>query len=407
MTAGNNTSVHPRDQRRYDLDWLRVIAFGLLIFYHIGMFYVTWDWHVKSPHAGPAAELAMMFVNPWRLALLFFISGIVVRYAMDKYAAAGLSTARFAWKRFWRLFIPVVFGMGVVVMPQAYFQLRYEGVVAPGILAFWPQYFSFDDHFGIITPTWNHLWYVVYLLVYTMIVCAFAPALRALGDKLSAAKVRGGLALIALTPVPFLVYRFALDPYFPQTHGLLDDWANHAHRITIFLLGFAVAKSDGFWRAIDRAAPAALGYLVLTVPLFAMAWSGDNWERVEAIGMADLLRGMRIVYAWAAIVALCAMARRYLNRDSKTLRYLTGAVFCYYILHQTIIVAVGYGLAKLALPAALEFSILTLATVGGCVIGYEAFRRAPYLRFALGIDVARANSDRRAGAFKPATPAAA
>jgi glucans biosynthesis protein C len=26
--------------RRYDLDWLRVIAFLLLIFYHIGMFYV-------------------------------------------------------------------------------------------------------------------------------------------------------------------------------------------------------------------------------------------------------------------------------------------------------------------------------------------------------------------------------
>jgi len=25
------------DARRYDLDWLRVIAFGLLIFYHIGM----------------------------------------------------------------------------------------------------------------------------------------------------------------------------------------------------------------------------------------------------------------------------------------------------------------------------------------------------------------------------------
>ena len=38
-------------QRRYDLDWLRIGAFALLIFYHVGMYYVTWDWHVKSRHA--------------------------------------------------------------------------------------------------------------------------------------------------------------------------------------------------------------------------------------------------------------------------------------------------------------------------------------------------------------------
>ena len=38
-------------QRRHDLDWVRVCAFGLLVLYHVGMYYVTWDWHVKSPHA--------------------------------------------------------------------------------------------------------------------------------------------------------------------------------------------------------------------------------------------------------------------------------------------------------------------------------------------------------------------
>ncbi len=26
--------------RRHDLDWLRIIAFGLLVLYHVGMFYV-------------------------------------------------------------------------------------------------------------------------------------------------------------------------------------------------------------------------------------------------------------------------------------------------------------------------------------------------------------------------------
>lgn len=44
--------------RRYDLDWLRVIAFGLLIFYHVGMYYVTWGWHVKSPYESDFLEPA-------------------------------------------------------------------------------------------------------------------------------------------------------------------------------------------------------------------------------------------------------------------------------------------------------------------------------------------------------------
>ena len=41
-------------QRRHDLDWVRVCAFALLVLYHVGMYYVTWDWHVKSPAASEA-----------------------------------------------------------------------------------------------------------------------------------------------------------------------------------------------------------------------------------------------------------------------------------------------------------------------------------------------------------------
>ena len=70
-------SDYPVAGRRHDLDWLRVGAFGFLIFYHIGMFYVTWDWHVKSPYAGPGLEPAMGLVNPWRLALLFFMDHLM------------------------------------------------------------------------------------------------------------------------------------------------------------------------------------------------------------------------------------------------------------------------------------------------------------------------------------------
>ncbi|MEA3029441.1 MAG: hypothetical protein QOJ53_1305 [Sphingomonadales bacterium] len=60
----------PAPTRLVYLDWLRVAAFGLLILYHVGMFYVTWGWHVKSSHAGHAIEPLMLLTNPWRLTLI-------------------------------------------------------------------------------------------------------------------------------------------------------------------------------------------------------------------------------------------------------------------------------------------------------------------------------------------------
>jgi hypothetical protein len=55
---------HARAERRLDLDWIRIIAFALLIFYHIGMYYVTWDWHVKGLNASELIEPLMQLTSP-------------------------------------------------------------------------------------------------------------------------------------------------------------------------------------------------------------------------------------------------------------------------------------------------------------------------------------------------------
>ncbi|MEM6864355.1 MAG: glucan biosynthesis protein, partial [Bacteroidota bacterium] len=50
-------------ERRYDIDWLRVIVFGLLIFYHVGMFFVPWDWHIKNNIIYDWLRWPMLFLN--------------------------------------------------------------------------------------------------------------------------------------------------------------------------------------------------------------------------------------------------------------------------------------------------------------------------------------------------------
>ena len=82
--------------RRYDLDWIRVGAFSLLILYHVGMFYVPWDWHVKTPHPVEAIGPLMQLTNPWRLTLLFLVSGAATRFMADKVTVGKLTGARIA-----------------------------------------------------------------------------------------------------------------------------------------------------------------------------------------------------------------------------------------------------------------------------------------------------------------------
>ncbi|KQP23068.1 acyltransferase [Pseudorhodoferax sp. Leaf267] len=147
--------------RRYDLDWLRIGAFGLLNGYHVGMLYVPWAFHVKSAYSGgPLTTALMLALNPWRLSLLFVVSGLATGYMMRT-----LDRNALARRRAWRLGIPLLFSMVVAVVPQVYFEVIDAGRYQGSFLAFWSRYLRGDQRFRTPIPTWNHLWFVAYLLV--------------------------------------------------------------------------------------------------------------------------------------------------------------------------------------------------------------------------------------------------
>src|SRR5512138_69756 len=191
--------------RRHDLDWIRVLAFGLLVLYHVGMYYVSWEWHIDSPHAGPALEPLMMLSSPWRLSLLFLVSGVATAHLLARSrreAATAGTRMRFLGPRSWRLLVPLAFGMLVVVPPQSYYEVvdKLPGGYHDGYLAFWLRYLAADAGFCrgedcLIVPTWNHLWFVAYLWVYTVaawLLLRFAPrAMERTGTRLGALLASG------------------------------------------------------------------------------------------------------------------------------------------------------------------------------------------------------------------------
>ncbi|SDD89220.1 Acyltransferase family protein [Kordiimonas lacus] len=372
--------THTMNNRRYDLDWLRVVAFGLLIFYHVGMYYVTWGWHVKSPYESDFLEPAMMLLNPWRLSLLFLISGVAVRFAADK-AAAGY----FAWARVKRLTVPFFFGAFVIVAPQTYFELLRAGAIEPGYWAFYKDYMDLDQRWEVFTPTYNHLWYVLYVLIYTLLILPVLPLVR---------RFRAGATLKNLLQTPlvlvvpallFVLYRFSSDIAWPETHDIRGDWGAHIRYFSYFTVGVLIAKSDAFWAGIARQWKLSLGLVVAAGITLTITWA--NWTEMEVDGpLMQAARTLRIFYIWWVICALFGAAQQFLNRPSSALSYLTEAVFPYYILHQTVIIMIGVAVAPYLIGAVPEFLVVTIGTVAACVLLHEyVIRRIGFLRPLFGL----------------------
>jgi hypothetical protein len=90
-------------------------------------------------------------------------------------------------------------------------------------------------------------------------------------------------------------------------------------------------------------------------------------------------------YQWFCIVAVLGFARRWLTADSSVRRYLTDAIFPYYIVHQTAIIMIAHALHGRDLPAALEAGIVISGTLAACVLTYEIVRRITILRPLFGL----------------------
>jgi glucan biosynthesis protein C len=372
------------DTRRLDLDWLRIIAFGLLILYHVGMFYVTWDWHVKSSRASDTIEPLMMLTSPWRLGLLFLIAGAASRFMADKMKPGAFTCARMG-----RLWPPLLLAVFVIVPPQAYYEVLVSIGEGSGLTVdnFYTRYVTAsgnwcDNDGCLTTPTYNHMWFVAYLILYTLALIPLLPLLRRIPRGVSAL-ISGPFLLI--TPWLFLfICRVTLFPIWGQTHDFREDWYLHVVYFALFLFGFAIAKHQEFFDACVRWRWAA-------VIIALAAWGGmqvyvalspetpPEWLRTS-------MRGVREAQAWGAIVAVLGFAHKYLRTaDGPIRRVLTQAIFPFYLIHQTIIVVAGYHLDALRWPLWIEAPMLIATTALGCWLFYALGQAVPLLRVWIGL----------------------
>jgi peptidoglycan/LPS O-acetylase OafA/YrhL len=348
------------------------------------MFFVPWDWHVKTAHPLNWVRVPMLATNSWRIPLLFVVSG----YASAALLGKSGRVARFLADRSARLLVPLVAGMALFVAPQPWAELVFKHGYSSGFGWFWAHdYFRFGELDGIMLPTWNHLWFVAYLWVYTaaLALLLLAPASLRASLRRSADAALADWRILAL-PLALILFRlWAGSPAPEETHDIVGDGYAHTLSFPLFLLGFLLRDAPATWRGIRQWWPAAAALAVASyafVAWVALTWSDTAGapQRVQA-----LFEIARQVQMWGAIVALLGIADRFWNHDRPYRAMLTEAVFPFYIIHQTIIVVLGWYLLRLALPAAAEFAILLAATVGGCWAFYLVGREVAPLRPLIGL----------------------
>lgn len=384
--------------RRHDIDALRVFAFALLILYHTAMAYVwDWDFHLKSVHTAEWLQWPMIFMNRWRMSLLFLVSGVAIALA----APEG-KLWRFARDRTWRLMLPLIFGMFVVVPIQPYCEGVAAGHIAPGFAQFllrywqvrpWPNGSFSGWEYGI---TWNHLWYLPYLWTYTLALVAAMPLL-------GRPSVRAGMVAFCRAPaivligVPTALLLLALlylAPAYPPTGALVHDWYQHAKYATVFLAGYLLARETGFWERVVALRKTTLVTALVSIAIYLglrlagqMAIPAGSWvHRVPDMFWHVLSESLQTLYLWTALLAILGWGKVLFDRPYRWLPYATEAVYPWYMLHQSLIIAILFTIKPMGLGPWLEPALVLGGTIAGCLLLHEfVIRRVGWVRPLFGL----------------------
>ena len=378
--------------RRADLDWLRVLAFGLLILYHAGMAWSGSSWHVTSSDSIAWLREAMRFLNRWRMPLLFLVSGAAVMLALGSRPAS-----LFVRDRLRRLLLPLGFGMIVLVPPQVYLERLYRGQFDGSFLDWLPH--AFQGVYPTGNLSWHHLWFLAYVLVLTLALLPcflWARSVQGRALHLTAGRLvarRNLHWLLVLPPAAAILW---LAPISYNTNGLIGDWYGLAYYGALLLYGAFLFGSPELLAMLNRQ---RLLSLAVGIAAYAILYAGFiDGEVRPTIAPHDrpAFALVSAVNTMAWLFTVLGFANRYLTKRPAFLAEATEAVYPFYMLHQTVTVIAVYWLLRIGAPPLAGFILAVLATfIGTSLIYFGLVRPVWFLRPLFGLKAANGATQRR------------
>ena len=341
--------------RRYDIDWLRIIAIGLLLFYHAAIGFQSWGImlaFVTTDKPWAALWTPMTVLNIWRIPLLFFVSGMGVYFSLQ-----NRNWTQLMLERSGRILVPYIFGMFAIVPISIYIWQTHNGFDAG---------YSYDA---------GHLWFLGNIFAYVVILSPIFYLLK----KNENGKVVGGLKRLFSTPLGlmavvavFVVEAMVVNPIPFSLYA--KTWHGFFFGLLAFFFGFCfVLSGETCWKMLLKW---RLLFFAIATSLCVLRFSQNELNTANYLLMIESC-------CW--IFTVFALGYKYLNHPSKALSYLSEAVFPVYILHMIFLALASSFVFSLDISAPLQFVLILVLTGAGCFAGYELIRRVNFIRPLFGL----------------------
>jgi hypothetical protein len=340
------------------------------------------------------------FISGWIMPLFFVISGIAVYSSLRKRSG---SASQFVKDRFLRLMIPFLgVGLLVILSLNVYYDAIFHGNFTGGFLSFYlgpyftkffPFTLNFSSTYFANSNQGIYLWYLFWLFVFSLVTFPFFKwlAKEVNRDRLlklyGACNKRGGLLLLA---IPLIIVNIAaVPPYFifPSGYG---GWKLPAY-LVLFIIAYVMASSPQFEESIEKNRTLSL-MLGIVISLIIIAVAGSSGGTSPSSGIGGSYVVVSTIWAlngWCWVVAILGFGRKYLSFNHRFLRVSNELVLPFYILHQSVIVAVAYYVVGLDLLVIGKYLLIVVASFPIIVALLYPISKINLLRFLFGMRMRR------------------
>lgn len=374
----------PSPRNNY-LDWLRVLAILFVFVYHSTRFFNLEDWHIKNPVTYEWVEMWNIFAWNWMMPLILVISGASLFYAVGK-SGAG----KFVKDKVLRLMVPFFVALFTHATLQAYLQETTHKVFSGSYFQFLPWYYGkIFGEYGVlgIEELWSfHLWYLEVLFIFTLLLYPLMRWLKGSGRRVLSAignflVIPGMVYLLALPTVLLMAFGDPNTPIIAEKEG---GWSLVIYLWLLFS-GFLIISTDRLQASIKqlRWLSLGMGAVALGTVIYLIFTQG-----IPTYGtpLYAPLFGLAGFSSWCWILAYFGLAMRYLNFPKPVLAYANEAVLPFYILHQSVLICVGYFIVQWSIPDILKWVVILLISFAIIMGLYEyLIRRINVLRFLFGM----------------------
>ncbi len=370
-------------RRRYELDWLRVLAILAVFVYHCALIFGPDPSSIKNATTYTFVDEVSDFAGLWAMPLIFLISGASAFHALGK-AGPG----RYVLGLALRLLVPLIAGIFTHIAFQVYLENLHRGTFTGSFLEFYPHYFdglyAFGGNFAWMGL---HLWYLEALFLFSLLCLPLyvwfrnSPggqrALHRLGDFLARP---GAVYLLAL---PAYVLVNVLDPDSWGT-SVLGGWSIFIY-LCFFVSGFLIYSNGRLQASIKRWRWVSLAVGLLMQPSVDLLWDALGDPQFATPGFA-IATAPYCLGAWCMLLAILGFGMQHLTRSTPFVKYANEAVLPFYILHQTVILCLGFLAVQWAIPDLPRFLVILLGSFL-IVMGLYEFliRRNDLLRVLFGM----------------------